>query len=147
MAQQKEPLKKIQEGIADSSKRIQEGVSDTTRDFWLASLGIVSSVEEETNKIYDRFVKIGNDLVAKGEKFEKRDKEKGVYATLNKTVKFVEEKFNAAVKPFEISPRKDILELNKKVDKLTESVTALTAKLEKSADKSAKVTRFSSLQG
>ena len=78
-------FQKIQEGISDTSKQIQEGFTDLSRDFWLASLGLIATVEEEATGIYNRFVDRGKEFVEKGKEFEKRDKEQGISARITDT--------------------------------------------------------------
>lgn len=136
MTKEKDALRKIQEGITETSKQIQDGFTDLSHDFWLASLGVIATVEEETTNLYNKFVAKGKDLVEKGKAFEKKDKEKGLSSKVSGMAKFVDEKVLAAMEPFKTSSQKDIKELNAKIDKLTESVAALTLKLSgKSASK------------
>ena len=131
MKNHKDPLTKVQDGIADTSKKIQEGFSDTTREIWLAGLGVLSAVEEEGVKLYNRFVEKGEELVEKGKEFEKKDKEKGVSSKIGETAKFVEDKLKSAVERIDISSRNEMNELNDKVDKLTDAVAALAKKIDK----------------
>ena len=59
MSTTKESVKKIQEGIADTSKQFQEGITETGRDVWYAGLGVLSTVEEEGSKLFNKFVDKG----------------------------------------------------------------------------------------
>lgn len=127
----KDALQKLQEGITETSKQIQEGVTETSRQVWYAGLGVLSTVEEEGTKLFNRFVEMGKDLVEKGKEFEQKDKVSGVTAKFGEAAKFVEEKLQAASDKVGFSGSSDIKALNEKVDKLAESVAALVKKSEK----------------
>ncbi|NIV98436.1 hypothetical protein GWN26_04495 [Candidatus Saccharibacteria bacterium] len=127
-----------------------EGITDKARDIWLAGLGVFSTVEEEGEKLFNRFLERGRELESKGETFEKRTKDKvdsiSAYVT-ERTSKIseeisarlkdsvpgiVEEKFKSALETFGVPSRSEMKELNDKVDKLTKSVAELSKKLEES---------------
>jgi len=61
--------KKKEQNIIDT---VRTEVTEQSRNVWLAGLGALATVEEEGNKLYDSFVKRGEDLVKRGEDFEKR---------------------------------------------------------------------------
>ncbi len=130
MSKENEPLKKIQEGLADTSKQIQEGLTGTARDIWLAGLGVLSTVEEEGQKVYKTFIEKGKELISKGEEFQKRDKESGITAKVSETVRTIEDKLHSAIEPFGVATNQEVKELNEKVDKLTESIAELVKKLD-----------------
>lgn len=131
----------------DRFKQIQEEISDKSRDIWLAGLGVFSTVEEEGEKLFKKFVEKGKELEEKGEAFEKRAKKKMDSVTsfvgektgqLSKEVSrisdtlpaYVEEKLKSALNKFGASSHSQVKELNDKVDKLTEKVNQLIKNLE-----------------
>ncbi len=136
----------------------KESLSDKAREIWLAGLGLFSTIEEEGERMFNRFLERGKELEEKGESFEKRAKERWdsfqSYFTertdkmaeefkqkLNESFPTViEEKLQAALESFGVSSRSEVKELHEKVDKLTKAVAELSKKLEsgpKTTDKKA----------
>lgn len=120
-------------------KKIQEEIAGTSEDIWLAGLGVFSTIESEGNKLFDKFVDKGKELVEKGKEVEagktkKQGKKKADSSKLDDAVKFVETKVkglgNSVIEPLGISSREEVKELNEKVDKLTEIVMVLAQKID-----------------
>jgi poly(hydroxyalkanoate) granule-associated protein len=127
----------------DKLKKLQDEVSEKSREIWLAGLGVFSTMEEEGEKLFKKFVEKGKELEEKGESFEKRAKEKVGTVTSymeEKTEKFtkdvatlpgyVEEKLKSALNKFGASSQSQVKELNDKVDQLTEKVNELIKNIE-----------------
>lgn len=133
------------------AKEAQAGITENIRDLWLAGLGLFSTVEEEGEKLFNRFIEKGRDLEEKGESFEKKAKDqfnsftsfvteragKMTDEVSNKVSEmmppFVEEKFQSALEMFGLSTRSEVKKLNDKVNKLTEMVGTLSDKIGKTA--------------
>lgn len=122
----------------EATQNVQEVITEKAREIWLAGLGVFSTVEEEGSKLFNKFLEKGKELEEKGEKFEKKAKEKvGTMPTLDEIGKYVEEKMNLVFDKVGISPQHEVKNLTEKVDKLTESVEKLAKKLEENMKKSA----------
>lgn len=138
----------------DISKEARPGITENMRDIWLAGLGLFSTVEEEGEKLFNRFIEKGRGLEEKGETFEKRAKDqfnsianfiteradKMRDEVSNKVSEmmpsYVEEKFHSTLEMFGLSTRAEVKKLNDKVTKLSEMVGTLSDKIGK-ASKSA----------
>ena len=131
----------------DKFKKIQDEVTEKSREIWLAGLGVFSTVEEEGEKLFKKFIDKGQELEEKGEAFEKKAKDKMDSVTSyvsEKTEKltnevsklgdtfpaYIEEKFKSALETFDASSRSQVKELNSKVDELAEKVNQLIKNLE-----------------
>jgi poly(hydroxyalkanoate) granule-associated protein len=134
-------------GEKEKIKKLQGDVSEKSREIWLAGLGVFSTVEEEGEKLFKRFVEKGKELEEKGETFEKRAKERVDSVTsyvgektdqltkevskLSETVPtYFEDKLKSALSKFGASSQSQVKELNDKVDQLTEKVNELIKNLE-----------------
>lgn len=134
-------------GEKDKIKELQGEVSEKSREIWLAGLGVFSTVEEEGEKLFKKFVEKGKELEEKGETFEKRAKERVDSVTafveektgqltkevskLGETVPtYIEDKLKSALNKFGASSQSQVKELNDKVDQLTEKVHELIKNLE-----------------
>ena len=135
---------------AKTSKKSPESLTEKAREIWLAGLGVFSTVEEEGEKLFLRFVERGRELEAKGETLEKRARdtvesltayvsERGsqlsseVSAKLNVSLPaFLEEKFQAVLETVGVSSGSDVKELSDKVDQLLDTVSKLSEQLESS---------------
>lgn len=127
----------------DKLKKLQSEIAEKSREIWLAGLGVFSTMEEEGEKLFKKFVEKGQELEEKGEAFEKKAKEKVGSVTsyveektekLTKDVAtlpgYVEEKLKAALNKFGASSHSQVKELNDKVDQLTEKVNQLIKNIE-----------------
>lgn len=129
-----------------SVKNIQEEVYSLGREAWLAGLGVISAAREEGGKLVDEVIKGSKDLVRKGEKLEKEGKsyseklQKDLAGKAEEAARFVEKRFDAALEIVGLSSKSKVRELSEKVDHLTNSVAALTRKLESAPKPAAKST-------
>jgi len=130
-----------------SSQKPQDAMAEKAREIWLAGLGVFSTIEEEGEKLFNKFMERGKELESKGETFEQKAKDKmgsftsyvsektsklsdDVTAKVNESIPMIEEKFRSMLETFGVSSRGEVKTLADKVDKLTETVAALTKKLE-----------------
>lgn len=127
----------------DKLKKLQNEITGKSREIWLAGLGVFSTMEEEGEKLFKKFVEKGKEMEEKGEAFEKKAKEKVGSMTsyveektgkLTKDVAtlpgYVEEKLKTALNKFGASSHSQVKELNDKVDQLTEKVNELIKNIE-----------------
>jgi len=132
---------------------LQEGISKTSREIWLAGLGIYSTIDEEGTRLFNKFVARGRDLVEDGEKpktmatngkepeptylSEKKDKfSHEIITRLDDATQFVQKRLFGALE--KTAPtQSEMKDLTEKVDKLTESVALLVRKMEETGKGSA----------
>jgi poly(hydroxyalkanoate) granule-associated protein len=137
-----------------TSQKSPESLTEKAREIWLAGLGVFSTIEEEGEKLFDRFIEKGRELEAKGETFEKKARDKvesittyvtgrtnkltdEVSAKFNEAIPAFDEKVQSVVEAFGVSSRKEVKALSDKVDKLMETVNRLNKHLEESQKTSA----------
>lgn len=121
--------------------QFQDEVTGRSRDIWLAGLGAFATVEEEGSKFF-------NNLVERGKKREKKNKEqidevykkidkgqKEVTSRLEETMNMIEKKFEDALDRMGVPTRKEVQNLMTKVDKLSDRVDNLSKKMDKEATK------------
>lgn len=125
---------------------LQEGISKTTREIWLAGLGVFASVDKEGTKLFNKFVERGRELAKDGKTVkhngeppatfisEKKDQlTHEIYSKLESAAGFVRRKINEISEPAPEASRDEIKTLTAKVDKLTEAVAALVQKMDEGA--------------
>ena len=142
----KEPLtgEKFEAHDKGTLELLQEGISKTSREIWLAGLGIYSTVDEEGTRLFNKFVSKGRDLVEDGVKpmatngkepaptylSEKKDKmSHEIITRLDDATQFVQKKFFGGMEKAAPS-RSEMKDLTEKVDKLTDSLAMLVRKME-----------------
>jgi len=126
-----------------TEKHAKDVLTDTAKDVWYAGLGLFSTMEEEGEKLFNQFKdkgkdleKTGSDLAKKGQAFEKKAKEK--VEDLPNPFNYVEDTFKKVVEKIDFASNKEVTELSKKVDKLTEIVATLAKKLDSAPKAAAK---------
>lgn len=125
---------------------LQEGISKTTREIWLAGLGVFASVDKEGTKLFNKFVERGRELAKDGKTVkqngeppatfisEKKDQlTHEIYSKLENAAGYVRRKINEISESAPEAPRDEIKTLTAKVDKLTEAVAALVQKMDEGA--------------
>jgi poly(hydroxyalkanoate) granule-associated protein len=126
---------------------LQDGISKTSRELWLAGLGVFSTIDKEGTKLFNRFVEKGRLVVENGKTAAvKKDGEPegtfvsekvdqfthGVLVRFDGAAEYVRKKiFGPAEHEVEVS-HDEMKTLSEKVDKLTESVASLVQKMEES---------------
>jgi len=132
---------------------LQEGISKTTREIWLAGLGVLATVDKEGTKLFNNFVARGRE-VAEAEKAAKMNGEPAptylsekkdqlaheVYAKLENAAGYVRRKINEISEATPDTSRDEIKTLTEKVDQLTQAVAALVQKMDESAKPATKKT-------
>jgi poly(hydroxyalkanoate) granule-associated protein len=125
---------------------LQEGISKTSREIWLAGLGIFSTIDKEGTKLFNRFVERGREVVENGKAAAKKNGEPeptyvgekvdqlthDVLSRFDNAAEYVRKKiFGPAEHEAEVS-HDEMKTLSQKVDKLTESVASLVQRMEDS---------------
>jgi poly(hydroxyalkanoate) granule-associated protein len=138
----KETLNNIAEDKG-TLEMLQEGISKTSREIWLAGLGVFATVDKEGTKLFNKFVERGREL-ADGEKTvkmngepmptyisEKKDQfTHEIFSKLESAAGYVRRKINEISESTPEVSRDEIKALTVKVDKLTEAVAALVQKMD-----------------
>ncbi len=134
MAAKRSATRKVGESISETPKQVPDAVSETTREVWYAGLGLLSAVEEEGSKLFNRFVEAGKRLAERGKEFEKKERET-LAQKMGSVVTVVEEKVQSATEWLRAPRNRELKELNEKVDRLTEAVAELSKKLDRNGGK------------
>jgi polyhydroxyalkanoate synthesis regulator phasin len=110
--------------VTASYKKLQEGVFESTRRLWLAGLGTLSVVEEESSEIFDQLIKKGRQVEEKGRKRlskTKADFESGTEELTDRLDRRVE----GVLKKMGVPSRTQVQDLTLRVEQLMEQVDRL----------------------
>ncbi|MGH7600420.1 MAG: phasin family protein [bacterium] len=135
---------------------LQEGVSKTSREIWLAGLGVFATLDKEGTNLFNKFVARGRELTESGKATTKTNGEVAptyvsdkvdqltheVVSRVGNAANYVRSKFSEMTERPADTTHDEIKILTEKVDKLTESVAALVQKLEENAKSTKKATNF-----
>ncbi|RMF59536.1 MAG: hypothetical protein D6748_06200 [Calditrichaeota bacterium] len=134
----------------EKAKEMQAGLTEKAREIWLAGLGVFSTIEEEGEKLFNKFLEKGKELEGKGEEFEKKAKEtvsslssyfstkseeisKEVTEKLSQNIpQMIEENVQKVVEKLGLTSKTEVQELSDKVDRLTKMVEDLSKKMSSS---------------
>lgn len=123
---------------------LQEGISKTSREIWLAGLGIFSTIDKEGTRMFNKFVEQGRGVVENGKTLAaKKNGEPAstyfgdkvdqfthdVLARLDDAAQYVQKKIFPTGES-EKASRSELQDLTARVEKLTESVAMLVQKME-----------------
>lgn len=127
---------------------LQEGISKTSREIWLAGLGIFSTIDKEGTKVFNRFVERGRELVERNGEPTIAAKKNGepppvtyvsekvdqfthdIFSRLDHAAEFVRKTLLGPAEPTAKPSKDEVKTLSEKVDKLSESVAMLVHKME-----------------
>ncbi len=135
---------------------LQEGISKTTREIWLAGLGVFATIDKEGTNLFNKFVARGRELSESGKATVKQNGETqptylsekvdqithDVVAGVGNAADFVRKRVSGLTESLSYSTRDEIKALTEKVDKLTEHVAALVQKMEEGAKSTKKAANF-----
>lgn len=141
------PVEKLVDETKGTLEALQEGISKTSREIWLAGLGIFSTVDKEGAKMFNRFVERGRNMVEKNGKPMMAMKKNGepaptyvsekvdqfthdIFSRLDDAAEFVRKRILGPAAPSGEVSHDEVKILSEKVDKLTESVASLVQRLE-----------------
>jgi poly(hydroxyalkanoate) granule-associated protein len=142
MTTEKETLNNIAEDKG-TLEMLQEGITKTSREIWLAGLGVFATIDKEGTKLFNKFVERGREF-AKGEKTVKTNGEPSptylserkdqftheIFSKLEGAAGYVRRKINEISASTPNVSRDEVKALTAKVDKLTEAVAALVQKMD-----------------
>jgi len=125
---------------------LQEGIAKTSREIWLAGLGVFATMDKEGTKMFNNFVARGREI-AEADKAAKTNGEPAptylsekkdqlthdIYSKLESAAGYVRRKINEISEPAPETPNTEIKSLTEKVDKLTQAVAALVQKMDEGA--------------
>lgn len=110
--------------LTSKPRQIQEKLSSSARQVWLASLGVVGSIEEGTSKTFDR-------LVSRGKKFGDRrqhdleETKEEIESSLERLSSTVDQRVSNSLERIGVPSRSQIRLLSQKVERLTDLVADL----------------------
>lgn len=123
-----------------SIQKIQDGVMASTRKVWLASLGALSAVENESAQLFDQLVERGKSVESKGRKQVTKAKKELESTTDELTVK-LDGQVSDVLRRMGVPSQNQVQELTLRVEQLTDKVDQLSAPTKKaSAPQTAKKT-------
>lgn len=108
-------------------KRLQNDLMESSRKMWLASLGVVSTVEAESVRVFDELVKRGKSVEARGRKQISQAKA-DLESTTDELAGKLDRRVSDVLKRMGVPSAAQVEELTKRVDRLSNKVDRLTAK-------------------
>ncbi|PID43553.1 MAG: poly(hydroxyalkanoate) granule-associated protein [Proteobacteria bacterium] len=122
----------------DLNTQLSERIKSSARQIWLAGLGAYNKAEEDTGKLFDKLVKEGEEIETKTRSTVKKqfqvmettveDVKSRASGTLDKLEHVFDQRVSRTLKRLGIPTKKEMLELQKRVD-------VLSAKLEEMQNK------------
>jgi poly(hydroxyalkanoate) granule-associated protein len=109
-----------------SIQKIQDGLMASTRKVWLASLGALSAVEDESAQLFDQLVERGKSVESKGRKQVTKAKKELENTTDELTVK-LDGRVSEVLRRMGVPSQSQVQELTLRVEQLTDKVDQLSA--------------------
>ena len=113
-----------------SVQKIQDGLMASTRKVWLASLGALSAVENESAQLFDQLVERGKSVESKGRKQVTKAKKELENTTDELTVK-LDGQVSDVLRRMGVPSQSQVQELTLRVEQLTDKVDQLSAPTKK----------------
>ncbi len=113
--------------VTTGYKKLQDGLFESTRRLWLAGLGTLSVVEEESSEIFDQLIKKGRLVEEKGRKRlskTKADLESGTDDLAEK----LDRQVSGVLQKMGVPSRAQVQDLTLRVEQLMEQVDRLAPK-------------------
>lgn len=117
-------------------KKIREDLYTTTRNLWLASLGVVSTVSEEGIHWFDELVERGKEMETKSKKSltkTRKDIEKEIESTTDELTEKLDKSVADVLQRMGVPSRSQVEDLTDRVEKLTGQVERLVKQPRKPA--------------
>ena len=111
-------------------QKIQDGLMASTRKVWLASLGALSAVEDESAQLFDQLVERGRSVESKGRKQVTKAKKEFENTTDELTVK-LDGQVSDVLRRMGVPSQSQVQELTLRVEQLTDKVDQLSAPTKK----------------
>ena len=106
-------------------KALQEDLFSSTRRVWLAGLGVLSTVEEETQSLFGELVERGKKVEASTKKSWNKTR-KDIESTTDEIGGKLDERVSEVQQRMGVPSRSQVEELSDRVEKLTGQVERLT---------------------
>ncbi len=153
---EQKPGTEVQEDEKGTLELLQEGISKTSREIWLAGLGIFSTIDKEGTKLFNRFVERGREMIERNGEPTIAAKKNGepppatfvsdkvdqithdVFSRLDHAAEYVRKTLFGPAEPYAKPSKDEVKTLSEKVDKLTDSVAMLVQKMEDTAKSGAR---------
>ena len=111
-------------------QKLQDGLLASTRKVWLASLGALSAVENESVQLFDQLVERGKNIEAKGRKQATKAK-KELDDTTGELTEKLDRQVSEVLRRMGVPTSGQVEELTVRVEKLTDQVDQLSAPVKK----------------
>ncbi len=113
-------------------KKLQEDLFSSTRRVWLAGLGVLSTVEKETQSLFTELVERGKKVESRGKKSWSKTR-KGIESTTDELGEKLDHSVSEVLQRMGVPSRSQVEELTSRVEKLTGQVERLTVKPSKTS--------------
>jgi len=108
-----------------SIQKIQDGLMASTRKVWLAGLGALSAVENESTQLFDQLVERGKSVESKGKKQAAKAK-KGLENTTDELTVKLDGQVSDVLRRMGVPSQNQVQELTLRVEQLTDKVDQLS---------------------
>lgn len=115
------------EQVTVGYKKLQDGIVESTRRLWLASLGTLSVVEEESTEIFDQLIEKGRLVEEKGRKQLSKTKAE-LDSDTSQLADKLEEQVSVVLQKLGVPSRAQVQDLTARVEQLSEQVDHLAPK-------------------
>lgn len=105
-------------------KQLQEGVFSSTRNIWLAGLGVFSAVKDEGQTVFDELVERGKKVEERGRKSLKKTR-KEIESTTDGLTDRLDHSVSEVLHRMGVPSRTQVEDLTERVEKLTGQVERL----------------------
>jgi poly(hydroxyalkanoate) granule-associated protein len=116
--------------------KLQEDLFSSTRRVWLAGLGVLSTVEKETQSLFTELVERGKKVETRGKKSWNKTR-KEIESTTDEIGEKLDNSVSEVLQRMGVPSRSQVEELTNRVEKLTGQVERLAAKPTKSRTRKA----------
>ncbi len=117
-------------------RKLQEDLFSSTRQVWLAGLGVLSTVEKETQSLFTELVERGKKVETRGKKSWNKTR-KEIESTTDEIGEKLDSSVSEVLQRMGVPSRSQVEELTNRVEKLTGQVERLAAKPTKSRTRKA----------
>jgi len=116
------------EQVTTGYKKLQDELFESTRRIWLAGLGTLSVVEEESTEIFDQLIKKGRLVEEKGRQRMSKTKaeiESGTEELSEELAEKLDRQVSGVLQKLGVPSRAQVQDLTQRVEQLSEQVDRL----------------------
>jgi len=116
--------------VTTEYKKLQNGIFESTRRLWLAGLGTLSVVEEESTGIFDQLIEKGRLVEQKSRKQVSKSKaeiESGTEELSEELAEKLDRQVSGVLQKLGVPSRAQVQDLTQRVEQLSEQVDRLTS--------------------